>query len=779
MATEEKSNKKKIFKKLTIVLWVFFVLGFVGFPVYIWSVSSNVNNWFGELPSYSQLENPEQNLSSILYSADGEILGSYYRDNRTTVSYEELGENLTNALKATEDIRFKSHSGIDLRSMLRAAYGVLTFNPQGGGSTVTQQLAKNLFDTRIIEDDEKGKLEGVNGMLDQLIYKTKEWILAVRLEKSYTKDEIMAMYFNQVSFGSNTFGIESASRTFFDKKPNQLRVDEAAVLVGLQKAVTRYNPVRNPENSRQRRNVVMNQMIKYGYLNKAVYDTLAPKPIELTYNVQDQNFGLAQYFREEMKKDLNSITKDLGYDLFADGLRVYTTLDSRMQLYAEQAMDSTMRQVQANFFRSLLDANGNKREPWIDENGKVIKGFIDDEEKGVIKRTERYRTLVKRYGKDRDSINYYLNKPVPMKIFTWKGGIDTLLSPMDSLKYYKHFLQAGFMAANPHTGEIKAWVGGIDYEYFKFDHVRQSKRQAGSLFKPFLYTTAVEQGYSPCFEFIDQPITIKIPGQSKPWAPQNSEDRFSGERMTMKLAMAKSVNSISARVMDIVKPQKVADMANRLGVESEVGPYYSIALGTVDVSLYEMVSAFGTFANKGTHIEAHYVTRIEDRFGNIIWSKVPQKKQAISEEVAYVMLNMLQETTKRGSGAKLATEYNITNPSQSENEVGSKTGTTQNASDGWFIGVTTDLVAGAWVGGDDRAVHFSYWPSGQGARTALPIVGRFFQKVYKDTTLNIRKAKFPKPANLSLEIDCQRFADILDSQDNVRSDSTIYDPEIY
>lgn len=776
MATAEKSNHKRIFKKLTIILWVFFVLGFVGFPVYIWSVSSNVGNWFGELPSYKQLENPEQNLSSILYSADGEILGSYYRDNRTTVTYDELGENLIKALKATEDIRFEGHSGIDLRSMIRAAYGVLTFNPQGGGSTVTQQLAKNLFETRVIEDDEKGQLEGINRLLDQLIYKTKEWILAVRLEKSYTKQEIMAMYFNQVTFGSNTFGIESAAKTFFNKKPIDLNVEEAAVLVGLQKAVTRYNPVRNPENSRQRRNVVMNQMIKYGYLDKSVYDTLAPKAIALDYNVQDQNFGLAQYFREEMKKDLNKITKDLGYDLFADGLRVYTTLDSRMQLYAEQAMDSTMRQVQANFWNSLKEANGSRREPWIDSDGKVIKGFIEAE---VLPRTERYRALVSQYGSNKDSINYYLNKAVPMRVFSWKGAIDTLMSPMDSLKYYKHFLQAGFMAANPHSGEIKAWVGGIDYEYFKFDHVRQGKRQAGSLFKPFLYTTAIEQGYSPCFEFIDQPITIKIPGQSKPWAPQNAEDRFSGERMTMKLAMAKSVNSISARVMDIVKPQKVADMANRLGIESQIDPYYAIALGTVDVSLHEIVSAFGTFANKGTHIEAHYVTKIEDRFGNVIWSKVPQKKQAISEDVAYVMLNMLQETTRRGSGTRLWSEYGITNYNQSENEIGAKTGTTQNASDGWFVGVTTDLVAGAWVGGDDRAVHFRYWPDGQGARTALPIVGRFFEKVYKDTTLNIKKAKFPKPANLSLEIDCQRFTDILSPQDTSRSDSTIYDPEIY
>ena len=333
------------------------------------------------------------------------------------------------------------------------------------------------------------------------------------------------------------------------------------------------------------------------------------------------------------------------------------------------------------------------------------------------------------------------------------------------------------MAADPHNGEIKAWVGGINYEYFKFDHVRLGKRQAGSLFKPFLYATAVEKGFSPCYEFEDQPITIKISGQNS-WSPQNSDNKFSGEKMTMKTAMAKSVNSISARVMDIVKPDNVSKMAGRLGVESEIGPFYSIALGTVDVSVKEMVSAFGTFANKGTHIEAHYVTKIEDRFGNVIWSKVPQKKRAISEDVAYVMLNMLQENTTNGSGIRLWSEYKITNFNQTENSIGSKTGTTQNASDGWFMAVTKDLVAGAWVGGDDRAIHFRNWPDGQGARTALPIVGRFFEKVYKDTSINLQKGIFERPTNLQMEIDCQKFQDILVPQDTT-SGSTIYDPEIY
>ena len=775
MANEKNEGKSSIFKKMTILLWVGFFLVFVGFPIYIWAVSNNTSNLFGELPSYSQLENPEQNLSSLLYSADDEILGAYFRDNRNPITYDQLGPNLINALKATEDIRFTSHSGIDLRSMLRAAYGVITFNPQGGGSTVTQQLAKNLFATRVIGEEEKGSLEGVNGLLDQLIYKTKEWILAVRLERSYTKDEIMAMYFNQVSFGNNAFGIQSAAETFFNKKPKELAVEEAAVLVGLQKAVTRYNPLRNPDNSKSRRNVVLNQMVRYGYLEKQAYDTLAPKDIELEYNALNQNYGPGQYFRAEVQKDLIYIARELGYDLFADGLKIYTTIDSRMQRYAEQAVDSTMRQVQSKFFNSLKLGNGKMREPWINNEGKVLKNFIDST---ALPRTQRYRSLVKQYGEGSDSIDYYLNKKIPMQVFSWKGSIDTMMSPIDSLKYYKHFLQAGFMAANPHNGEIKAWVGGIDFEYFKFDHVRLGKRQAGSLFKPFLYTTAIEQGYSPCFEFIDQAITIKIPGQSQTWTPQNSENVFTSEKMTMKTAMAKSVNSISARVMDIVKPEKVSQMATRLGIESRVDPYYSIALGTVDVSLQEMVSSFGTFANQGTHIEAHYVTRIEDRFGNIIWNKVPQKKKAISEDIAYVMLNMLQETTTNGSGGRLRTEYELTDYNQTENSVGSKTGTTQNASDGWFMAVTKDLVAGAWVGGDDRAIHFSYWPDGQGARTALPIVGRFFEKVYKDKSIGLEKGLFKRPEGLSLEIDCQKFLDIITPRDST-SNSTIYEKEIY
>ena len=762
------SLKRRILKKMVKTLWVFAAIFFVGFPLYLLAVSANLGGLFGEMPSYSQLENPEQNLSSILYGANGEILGSYYRDNRNPVTYDELSPNLINALLATEDIRFENHSGIDLKSMFRAAFGVLTLRSRGGGSTVTQQLAKNLFDTRGLTSEQEGKLEGINKYLDALIYKTKEWILAVRLERSYTKKEIMAMYFNQVSFGSNAYGIKAAAKTYFNKEPHELNVQESAVLVGLQKAVTWFNPYRNPNNSKARRNVVMNQMVKYDFLTKEAYDTLKVPDIMLDYNVQDQNYGLAQYFREEVKKDLMRLGKDLGYDLFADGIKIYTTIDTKMQQYAERALDTAMHALQDKFYESLEGS----LEPWIDDRGRVINDFIEER---ALPRTQRYRSLVKRFGADTDSIDYYLNKPVPMKVFSWQGEIDTVMSPIDSLKYYKHFLHSGFIAIDPHTGQIKAWVGGINYKYFKYDHVRLGKRQPGSLFKPFVYAAAVEQGYSPCHKFRDQAITIRV-GPDDTWSPQNSDGKFSGKQMTIKHALATSTNSVSAQIIDIVKPANAVKMSNRLGIQSRLRPYHSMVLGTQDVSLFEIVSAYGTFVNEGTHIEPHYVTRIEDRFGNVIYNKVPQKKQGINKEHAYVMLNMLQGTVTEGSGRRLVYQYGLT---KDGNEIGAKTGTTQNASDGWFVTVTKDLVTGAWVGGDDRAVHFRNWADGQGARTALPIVALFMDQVYKDSTLNVTPGPFPKPEQISMEIDCQKYENLFNTQDTTLTDSIAYDDDIY
>ncbi|MCE7996526.1 MAG: penicillin-binding protein [Roseivirga sp.] len=771
---EEKKPRKKL-KKFTRIVWTLFLAGIIGLPLYIWAVSSNLGNLFGELPSYSQLENPKQNLSSLLYSADGVILGSYYRDNRNPVTYDELGPNLINALLAAEDIRFENHSGIDLESMGRVAYGVLTFSPKGGGSTISQQLAKQLFSTRVISDDEKGKLEGITGFLDQLIYKTKEWILAVRLERSYTKEEIMAMYYNTVEFSNNAHGIMSAAKIYFNKEPKDLAIQEAAVLAGMQKQVNGYRPDKYPERSKGRRNVVMNQMVKYGFLSKEAYDTLKVQDIVLDFKKQNHVTGQAQYFREEVKKDLLKIGREYDFDLFADGIRVYTTIDSRMQAHAEKALDSTMRNVQRLFMNSLKESDGSMRDPWIDKDGRVIKDFIEEQ---ALPRTQRYRSLVKKYGKDSDSVDYILNKAVPMKVFSWAGEIDTLLSPIDSLKYYKHFLHGGFMAADPHTGQIKAWVGDVDFKYFKFDHVRHGKRQPGSLFKPMVYAKAVENGYSPCDVFYDRATTVNIPGY-EPWTPKNSDRTgYTGEAMPLKRALAKSVNSISAQIIAKVKPENATDMVKRLGIQSDIQPFPSMVLGTQDVSLHEIVGAYGTFVNKGTYIEPHFITRIEDRFGNILYSKVPQKKKSISEQTAYVMLNMLQETVKVGSGRRLDWEYQLLVRSDS-NQIGAKTGTTQNSSDGWFMAVTKDLVVGAWVGGDDRAIHFKNWAQGQGALTALPIVGRFLQKSYDDPEVNLEKGYFPLPDELDIIIDCPRFDILPDTRDSVARDSVIFEDDIY
>lgn len=764
------TQNRPLLKKLIRAAWVIFILGVIGLPTYIWAVSSNVNNWFGELPTYSQLENPDQNLTSTLYTSDGVLLGSgYFRDNRNPVNYDELGDNLIDALTAAEDIRFEKHSGIDLESMFRVAFGVLTFNRKGGGSTISQQLAKQLFSTRVISDDKKGKLEGRNKYLDELIYKTKEWVLSVRLERSYTKQEIMAMYYNTVEFGNNAFGIKSAAKTYFNKLPSDLTVPEAAVLAGMQKGVTTYRPDNNPQASKRRRNIVMSQMVKYDRLSQEAYDTLKVPDIELNLKQQDQNAGLAQYFREVARGDLRELCKELGYDLYADGLKIYTTIDSRMQTYAEEAMDSAMSKLQYLFDSLLVEED---RALWIDDRGREIEDFMED---NVIPRTKAYRNLVKKYGEDSDSVDYYMNEPKNLSVFSWNGDIDTVMSSLDSIKYYKQFLQSGFMATDPKSGAIKAWVGGTNYSHFQYDHVRLGKRQPGSLFKPFVYATAVEQGYSPCYAFKDEAISIDIPFQDEPWSPQNAENKFSGEYMTLKTAMAKSVNSITARVMNIVKPEKVVDMAKRVGIKSEIPPYYSIALGTEVASLYELVGAYGTFANKGVHIEPYYVSRIEDRFGNVIYNEPPRKSRAISEDVAYVMLNMLQETVKSGSGRGLSHTYGLIDSRQEKNEIGAKTGTTQNSSDGWFMSVTQDLIAGAWVGGDDRSVRFSSWARGQGARTAMPIVGLFMQKVYADTTLGIEKSFFDRPAQLSMEIDCQKFADIVSSSDS----TIIYDDDIY
>ncbi|WP_206077585.1 penicillin-binding protein 1A [Pontibacter sp. SGAir0037] len=740
--TTTRQKEKKIYPKVITTLWLLFVGGFLVFVLYVYAVSINFLNLFGELPNLRTLENPKSALSSELYSADNVVLGKYFRENRSPVEYDELPQNLIDALVATEDIRFEEHAGIDPEAMARVAGSLLIGTSKGGGSTLTQQVAKNLFRTRG-EELNTGSLNDVPG-LRTLIIKTKEWLMAVKLERSYTKKEILVMYLNIFEFGSNAFGIESAAKTFFNKKPGDLEVQESAVLVGLFKNPNYYSPKFNPENSKRRRNVVLSQMVKYGFLPQEEYDKLKEIDIKLDYRVENQNIGLAPYFRTEASKFLQQWCRENGYDLYADGLKIYTTIDSRMQRYAEEAMVEHMKEKQKEFFDHWKGRN-----PWIDRNGAEIKDFVQT----AIKRTDRYRSLNRKYDGNQDSINYYLNKKVPMTIFTWNGEKQVEMSPIDSLKYYKHFLQAGFMAMEPQTGYIKAWVGGINYKHFKYDHVKQGARQPGSTFKPFLYTAAIESGYYPCYEVIDTKVCVPLPDGNM-WCPNNSDNKYSGKKYTLRNALAESVNSISAFLVSKIGPEAMAETAKRMGISTPLDATPSLALGVSDVTLYDMVGAYGTFVNSGTWTQPTYITRIEDKHGNVLAEFVPKKVDALSEETAYMMVHMLKAAAEPGGTAY----YGLRHRNGLKNEIGGKTGTTQNQSDAWFMGITPNLVCGTWVGGEDRSIHFRSIALGQGNKLAMPVYGRFMQKVYADKSLDVSKEPFPKPSTpLSVELDCSKY----------------------
>jgi len=734
--------------KLIHYLWIAFLGGLVFFVLFVWMVSINFLGFFGALPDFKALENPDTELASEMYAADGVLLGTFARENRSPVTYDELSPNLVQALIATEDERFEAHSGIDLQAMLRVfVKSILLGQDAGGGSTLSQQTAKNLFKTRT--DAGAGFLSSIPG-LRMLIIKTKEWIVATQLERAYTKNEILTLYLNTSEFGSNAFGIKTAAKTFFNKTPAELSIQESAVLVGLFKAPTYYSPVFNPENSLRRRNTVLYQMVKNEVLEEAAYDSISKIPIALDYRVQNQNQGLATYFREIVKADLIKWTKEnlksdgSAYDLFGDGLKIYVTIDSRMQRYAEEAMQEHMASLQQAFYKEM-----GKRDPWIDENWQVIPGFIET----AVKRTERYRILKERFGNQPDSIQLMLNEKKKMKVFSWKGERDTLMSTMDSLAYYKKFLQAGFLSMDPHTGHIKAWVGGMDHKYFKFDHVKQGKRQPGSTFKPFVYAAAIENGYSPCYSVVDQPVEVYIPDQPA-WSPSNADGKFSYEKMTIRKAMAQSVNSVTAYMMKKLSPKLVIETARRLGITSELEEVPSLALGVNDVSIYEMVGAFGTFVNKGEHTTPYYIDRIEDKNGNVLQQFTPKKRPAMSEEHAYLMTYMLRGGFEEESGTSQGVPWTL----REGNELGGKTGTTQNASDGWYMGISKDLVSGTWVGGDDRAIHFRSWTAGQGSRTARPIWVNYMAKVYADPSLGYTKGPFPRPERpLSIEIACDKY----------------------
>lgn len=751
----EQKKKKRNYKRLIILVWVVFFSGVLSISALIYSINIDAMGLFGGLPSLKSLDRPDPDLSSELFSADGKSLGKYFRYNRTPIEYNELSQELIDALLVTEDIRFIKHAGIDLRGLGRVFFKTLLMGEDaGGGSTITQQLAKNLFKTRNL----RGKLSGVPGLGIGII-KIKEWIVAVQLERSYTKQEIMAMYLNTVEYGANSYGIKVASKTFFNKLPSELNYKESAILVGLINAPTRFNPIRNPENAMAKRTEVLYNLYKYNKIDSLTFDSLRSSDFGLRYRVANQNEGPATYFRSVIKDFLLKWSRENDYDLYADGLKIYTTIDSRMQEYAENAVREHMDTLQSVFFDHL---GGDA--PWIDKEGNEIEDFLEN----AVKRTPYYRSLKKKYGEESDSIDYFLNLPKDMRVFSWQGEIDTTFSMMDSLRYYKHFLQAGFMAMDPKSGHIKAWVGGINHKYFKYDHVKRGRRQPGSTFKPFVYATAIEAGYSPCFPVEDLPVTWAMPGADPPtWTPENSDGPFTGEKMTMRQAMARSINSITAYIMQKVSPAAVVKTAHDAGIKSRLNAVPALCLGAGgDVSVYEMVGAYSTFVNKGVSTEPFYITRIEDENGNVLQDFVPKRKFALSEKTAYLMVHMLRGGTEEEGGTARGL-WTL----KEGNEIGGKTGTTQNASDGWFMGITRDLVAGAWVGGDDRSIHFKYWAMGQGARTAMPIYRNFMTDAYADPRLGIDKGPFDQPVvNIDVELDCSKYGG-----QTLESDSTDVD----
>ena len=703
---------------------------------------------FGSLPDETSLENPEKNLATEIITTDGKVIGKFYKENRTPVAYQELPEHLKNALLATEDIRFYDHSGIDIRGTLRAA---VYLGSKGGASTISQQLAKQLF------TDQASRNKFQRG-----IQKVKEWIIATRLERRYTKNEILTMYFNEYDFLNQAIGIESASNIYFDKPPSQLNVSESAMLVGMFKNSSLYNPLRNPEGVKNRRNVVLSQMQKYDFISKQLKDSLQATPLEFKYTPQGHVEGLATYFREYARAFMADWTKNnpksdgSNFNIYRDGLKVYTTIDAGMQSYAEKAMTSHMSNLQNEFTKQN---KYNKTAPFRDVEPEEIDRIINNS----IRRSERYRAMTAE-GKSKEEILKSFDKKRKMRIFSWKGDIDTMMTPRDSIKYYKNYLQGAMMSMNPQTGEVKAYVGGIDYKHFKYDMVSTGKRQIGSTFKPFVYATAIDQMHmSPCDTLPNTPYCIPAGtrGNMNDWCPKNSSDKYGG-MLSLTNALANSVNTVTARLIDRVGPEPVITLVEKMGIDTKnMLPVPSLALGTPDVSLYEMVGAYSTFANQGVYVKPSLITRIEDKNGTLLYQHTPQTKDVISSETAYVTINLLQGVTEAGSGSRLrhktgansAYKSAVTGyPYEFKNPIAGKTGTTQNNSDGWFMGMVPNLVTGVWVGGEDRSVHFESTMYGQGATMALPVWALYMKDCYNDERLAISKEEFTIPPDLTIEV---------------------------
>ena len=743
-----KKNKKPATSKFTMWIWKIFIGGLIFAFLIFFLASLDV---FGKLPTFEELENPENNLATEVISEDGVTLGKYYRENRTPVSFHELPKNLIDALVATEDERFYEHSGIDLRGTTRAA---VTLGKGGGASTITQQLAKMLFTKN-----------ASGNIFKRLLQKVKEWVISTRLEKQYTKNEIITMYLNKYDFGHNAVGIRSATRIHFGKEPKDLKIEESAMLVGMLKNSSLYNPMRRKEMVLQRRNVVLKQMTRSEFLTEAEKDSLQKLPLLLDINLEGHSDGTATYFREYIRDFMkgwikkNPKTNGESYNIYRDGLKIYVTLDSRMQKHAEEATSEHMSNLQSIFY---LQQKKNKTAPFYDLEPAQIKRTM----KLAMKRSDRWRKM-KRNGKSEKEIIASFHKETDMRLFSWKGDIDTIMTPYDSIRYNKFILQTGLLSLDTQTGHVKAWVGGINYKHFQYDHVKQGKRQVGSTFKPFVYATAINQlRLSPCYELPNTPYTIPKGKYhlSEDWTPKNAGgEKAYGGMKTLKNALANSVNVITAQLIDKTTPQNVVLLAKKLGIETDIPAVPSIALGTIDLSLYEMLGALNTFANKGMFVKPSMVLRIEDKNGTVLEEFIPKTKEVLSEEIAYTMINLMQGVVQAGSGIRLRTTGGkypndvVTGyPYKFENAIAGKTGTTQNQSDGWFMGLVPNLSTGVWVGAEDRSVHFTDLSKGQGASMALPIWALYMQKCYADEELGISKEEFEKPDDLSIELDCNK-----------------------
>ena len=773
--------KEKTKKGLIITIWSLF-----SFAVLSVFVSILCIVLFADIPSVEDIDRPDINLATQIISEDGEVLATYHLENRIFVDYKDISPYMVQAAVATEDARFYEHSGIDFRSLLRVAVKTVLAGDasQGGGSTITQQLAKILYteSLRAMNDGTDGQEQKSSGKIGRALRMVKikmiEWVTAVKLERRYTKDEIMMLYMNKLDFGENAYGIRAAAMTYFGKAPIDLTIEESATILGIINKTSRYNPVKNPDKSLERRNFVLGQMEKAGYITAEQRDSLVNIPIVLNYTKQDHNAGKGLYFKDMLMRTMNArepkqssytfyedyvvdslqwendplygwLNKNLKpdgsrYNLYTDGLRITTTLNSRMQQYAEEAVAEHLgKDLQKSFWRDLR----NKRNrPFSDD---LPKSTVEMLMKQARRWSDRYIRM-KNQGESTDDIEKSFNTPVKMRIFSWKGKgyIDTVMTPNDSIKYYKSHLRAAFMAIEPQTGHVKAYVGGPNYRYFKYDNVRQGKRQVGSTIKPFLYTLAMQEGLTPCDKVVNVPQTFVVGDTT--WTPKSTDkDEWIGQTVTLKWGLTKSSNNISAYLMKQYGPRAMADMMRKMGIGCRIDETYTLCVGSADISVFDMVAAYNTFPSKGVYVTPTFVTRIEDKYGNSLGEFHNPKREAISEHTAYLMANLMQGVVNSGTGVRLRAKYGL------KGEIAGKTGTTNNQSDGWFIGYTPKITAGVWVGGEDRSIHFESLSLGGGSNMALPIWGIFMKKVLQDNTLGFSENdRFVAPAGSALNLDC-------------------------